>query len=348
MAIVSIVIPVYYNAASLPALAGRLNRLAAENLRHQFEFIYVDDGSGDDSFKVLQEIAADDPRVRVVKLARNFGSTTAVLAGISYASGDCVGFIAADLQDPPEAFTEMIRFWEGGSKVVLAMRKDRRGDPFSTRLFALIFNWLVQKLVFPRLSPQGIGFFLIDRVVADLLIQSKEKNAFIPGMLLWMGFEPAVVIYERAPRKHGASRWTFRKKFNYLIDAFAAFSYLPLRLCSLSGILLALAGAVYGLVIFISRLLNQIPVPGWSALAIILLLTSGVQLIMLGVMGEYLWRTLDAVRDRPLFVVDRIINPPAQLPGTRERIEKLLGSLSSSVQKRRRGSSQPPDARQES
>lgn len=348
MAVVSIVIPVYYNAASLPALAGRLNWLAAENPRHQFEFIYVDDGSGDDSFKVLQEIASADPRVRVVKLARNFGSTTAVLAGISYTSGDCVGFIAADLQDPPEAFTEMIRFWEGGAKVVLAMRKDRRGDPFSTRLLAVIFNWLFQKLVFPRLSPQGIGFFLIDRGVANLLIQSKEKNAFIPGMLLWMGFEPAILTYERAPREHGVSRWTFRKKFNYLVDAFAAFSYLPLRLCSLTGILLALVGAFYGLVIFFSRLLNQIPVPGWSALAIIILLTSGVQLVMLGVMGEYLWRTLDAVRERPLFVVDRIINPPAQLPGARERIEKLLGSLTSTTQQRRRSFRQPPDALQES
>ncbi len=346
MAVISIVIPVYYNAGSLPALAGRLNRLAEENSRHQFEFIYVDDGSGDDSFEVLRTIADHDPRVRVVKLARNFGSNTAVLAGITYTSGDCVGFIAADLQDPPEAFTEMIRLWEGGSKIVLAMRKDRRGDPFSTRLFAVVFNWLFQKLVFPKLSPQGIGFFLIDRVVADVLIQSKEKNAFVPGMLLWMGFEPAIISYERARREHGASRWTFRKKLNYLVDAFAAFSYLPLRLCSLTGILLALAGAIYGLVIFVSRLLNQIPVPGWSALAIIILLTSGVQMVMLGVMGEYLWRTLDAVRQRPLFVVERILNPPGQLPGAREQLEKLLGSLSSSVNKRRTGSKERPEASQ--
>lgn len=348
MAVVSLVIPVYYNAGSLPALAGRLNRLARENSHHQFEFIYVDDGSGDDSFDILQTIAAGDPRVRVIKLARNFGSTTAVLAGITYATGDCVGFIAADLQDPPEAFTEMIRLWENGAKVVLAMRQDRRGDPFSTRLFAVIFNWLFQKLVFPKLSPQGIGFFLIDRVVADLLVQSKEKNAFIPGMLLWMGFEPATITYERARREYGVSRWTFRKICNYLVDAFAAFSYLPLRLCSLTGILLALAGAIYGLVIFISRLLNQIPVPGWSALAIIILFTSGVQLVMLGVMGEYLWRTLDAVRQRPLFVIDRIINPPAQLPAARERVEKLLGLLSSSAQKRKSSRKDRPNAPEES
>lgn len=346
MAVISIVIPVYYNEGSLSALAERLNRLAGETSRHQFEFIYVDDGSGDGSFKILQAIAEGDRRVRIVKLARNFGSTTAVLAGISYASGDCVGFITADLQDPPETFTEMIRMWEGGSKVVLAMRKDHRGDPFPTRVFAVVFNWLFQKLVFPDLSPQGIGFFLIDRVVADLLVQSGEKNAFIPGMLLWMGFEPAMVYYDRARRAHGASRWTFQKKFNDLVDAFAAFSYLPLRLCSLSGILLAMVGAVYGLAILVARLANQIPVPGWSALAIIILLTSGVQLVMLGVMGEYLWRTLDTVRDRPLFVVDRVINPPSQLPGASERVERLLQTLSASVQKRRSGGRGRPEGMQ--
>jgi len=291
----------------LPGLAERLQCLAGQNRRQEFEFIYVEDGSRDDSFSVLERLAAEDKRTRVIKLSRNFGSTTAVLAGLAHARGDCAAFIAADLQDPPEKLTEMLALWESGRKVVLAMRKNRHGDPWSTRLFASFFNWLYQKLVFDRFSPHGIGFFLIDRQVIDVVVKSNEKNAYIPGFLLWTGFEPGLVEYERARREYGNSGWTFQKKVKYFIDAFAAFSYLPLRMSSALGVLLAILGFVYAIVIFVARLLNQIPVPGWSALVIVILLTSGVQLTMLGVIGEYLWRTFDASRGRPLFVVDRVI-----------------------------------------
>jgi dolichol-phosphate mannosyltransferase len=311
MALVSIVIPVYYNSPSLGALAGRLRQLSADNVRHEFEFLFVDDGSGDDSFPVLQQLAEQDTRIRVIKLSRNYGSTTAVMAGITYARGDCVAFIAADLQDPPESLSEMILEWESGFKVVLAVRKDRQGDPWATRVCANFFNWIYEKLVFQGYSPQGVGFFLIDRKVADFVVTSGEKNAYLPGLILWAGFHPKMVTYDREKRLHGKSRWTFQKKVKYLIDAFAAFSYLPLRLSSLFGIALASLGALYALTIIILRLLNLIPVPGWSALTTIVLITSGTQLVMLGIIGEYLWRTLDASRTRPLFVVESTINIPA-------------------------------------
>lgn len=309
MALISIVIPVYYNAGSLSALAARLAVLAASRPEHCFEFVYVDDGSGDNSFDVLRALAAEDDRIRIVKLARNFGSNTAILAGMTYAHGDCVAFIAADLQDPPETLGEMISRWEDGTKVVLAVREDRHGDPLTTRLAAGLFNWLFKKLVFNGFSPQGIGFFLVDRQVADLLVHCNEKNAHLIGLILWSGYRYEVVQYDRVERQHGKSRWTFRKKLKYFIDAFAAFSYLPLRLASGLGLLLAALGSFYAVIVIAVRLLNQVPVPGWTALMVVVLLTSGAQLLILGILGEYLWRNFDATRTRPLFVVETTIGP---------------------------------------
>lgn len=307
MALISIVVPVYFNAASLPAVADRLDALAAAHTHHKFEFIFVDDGSGDTSFAVLQTLAEQDERIRVVKLVRNFGSNIAILAGMTHARGDCVGFIAADLQDPPETLSEMIARWEAGVKAVLAVRRDRHGDPWTTQLTANIFNWLFKKLVFDGFSPQGVGFFLVDRQVADVVIDCREKNAHLIGLVLWSGFRYETVAYDRGEREHGKSRWTFRKKLKYFIDAFAAFSYLPLRLASALGLLLASLGGLYALIVIAVRLLNQVPVPGWTALMVVVLLASGAQLLILGILGEYLWRNFDATRRRPLFVVETTI-----------------------------------------
>ncbi len=308
MSKISIVIPVYFNAPSLEILNARLDLVSRAHPNHSFEFIYVDDGSGDNSYEVLQKIASCDARVRVVKLVRNFGSNIAILAGLSYANGDCAGFIAADLQDPPEKLTEMIEVWEKGNKVVLAIRKDRDGDPFLTRMLAKTFNYLYDKFVFHGITPQGIGFFLIDRQVIDVLVQCQERNAYLIGLLLWTGFPYQTVVYDRVEREHGKSRWTVQKKIKYFIDAFAAFSYLPLRLASILGIFLATIGGIYALALFILKIFDNLPqVQGWTALMIVLLLVSGTQLIILGVIGEYLWRNLDATRKRPLFLVEKIL-----------------------------------------
>jgi glycosyltransferase involved in cell wall biosynthesis len=265
----------------------------------------------------MNQLAQQDGRVRVVKLVRNFGSNTAILAGMTYARGDCVCFIAADLQDPPETITELLAFWEAGYRVALAVRQDREGDPFFTHLFASIFNWLFQKLIFSGFSPQGVGFFLIDRQVVTTLLTCNEKNAHLIGLILWAGYKYAIVEYDRAKREHGRSGWTFRKKVKYFIDAFVAFSYLPLRLASAMGLLLAGIGGLYAAVLVVLRLLNEIPVEGWTSLIVVLLVTAGLQLVVLGVIGEYLWRNLDASRGRPLFIVETVVsqdeNPDPEL-----------------------------------
>jgi polyisoprenyl-phosphate glycosyltransferase len=306
MSLISIIIPVYYNENSLEILAERLDRLSKEQSHHSFEFIYVDDGSGDQSYAVMRRIAAQDSRVILVKLIRNFGSNMAILAGMSHAQGDCIGFIAADLQDPPETLPEMIQHWESGRKVTFAVRKDRSGDPFFTRLFANIFNWFFERLIFHGISANGIGFFLIDRQVADLIIRCQERNSHLIGLVLWTGFPYSTVTYERVEREHGKSRWNFTRKINYFIDTFAAFSYLPLRLASFFGFLFACIGGMYSILVIFLRLIGHPPViQGWTALMVVLLVISGVQLMILGIIGEYLWRNFDATRKRPLYIIDQ-------------------------------------------
>jgi dolichol-phosphate mannosyltransferase len=307
MALISIIIPVYFNAATLEALQMRLAALAERHPKLDFEFIYVDDGSGDHSLAVLRHLAEQDRRLVVVKMSRNFGSQTAILAGISQARGQAVGFVAADLQDPPETLDEMIAAWQQGERVVLAVRRDRKGDPWATRLFSNLFNALFSKLVFSGFSPQGVGFFLIDRQVAQVLLQCEEKNPHLVGLIYWTGFPLHSVLYERVERTSGKSRWTFRKKIKYFIDAFVAFSYLPLRAASVMGIVLALAGGLYAAALVALRLAGTVQVEGWTALMVVVLLLSGVQLLMLGVIGEYLWRNFDASRRRPVFIIDQVI-----------------------------------------
>jgi dolichol-phosphate mannosyltransferase len=305
MRLVSIIIPVYYNGTSLPLLAQKLDALSRANSQYGFEFIYVDDGSGDDSLSILYNLASQDNRIRVVKLSRNFGSNNAILAGMTVAKGDCVGFIAADIQDPPEAFTEMIQLWHQGTRVVFAVRKDRKGDPFITGLFSYIFNYLFKRLVFNGISPQGIGFFLIDRQVNDIIIKCEEKNPHVLGLILWTGFSYVTVQYDREERQHGKSQWTFQKKLKYFIDAFVAFSYLPIRITSTLGLALASFGGIYAVIVLVARFTHQIPVEGWTALMVAFLVLSGVQLIMLGIIGEYLWRNFDATRRRPTFIIEK-------------------------------------------
>jgi polyisoprenyl-phosphate glycosyltransferase len=313
MALISIIVPVYYNESSLIELSDRLDQLASRNSQHEFEFIYVDDGSGDQSYNTALKIASSDKRVKVVKLVRNFGSGPALLAGMTYARGDCMAFIAADLQDPPEALDEMIVKWQNGSPVVLAMRKDRQGDPLFTRIPAGIFNYLFKHLIYNNISPQGVGFTLIDRRVVDEVIKCNEKNAHLIGLILWTGFPYSQIEYDRAPRKYGKSRWTFQKKLKYFIDAFIAFTYLPLRVASVLGIIFAALGSIYAVLILIARLMNKIPVEGWATLTILVLCLSGIQLLMLGILGEYLWRNFDSTRKRPIFIVDKFAqNEPAK------------------------------------
>jgi dolichol-phosphate mannosyltransferase len=306
--LVSVVVPVYQNAASLPDLAARLRAVAESCFPRQFEFVFVDDGSRDESLAVLQRLSREDPRVRVLKLSRNFGSNAAILAGLADARGDAAVAIAADLQDPPELISELLRLWEDGRKVVLAARRSRE-DSLLTRALAAVFYVLFRRFAIRTMPEKGFDFFLVDRRVRDLLVGIQENNAYLMGLILWLGFAPAVVSYDRGPRaqRYGSSAWTFWRRVKHFVDSFVAFSYTPLRAASLTGFVVVALAFAYAVLVLYLRLAHGFPVGGWASLMLVLLLVSGIQILMLGVLGEYLWRNLEETRRRPRFIVESVL-----------------------------------------
>jgi len=308
MSTISIVVPVFNNAPSLPLLLEQFQALAAARPEHRFEFVFVDDGSADESCHVLAELVAAEPRATLVKLSRNFGSSAAILAGMEQAAGDAVAAIAADLQDPPELIGEMLSRWQQGRKVVLAAR-ETRDDPWLTSLLADAFYALFRRFAVPTMPGRGFDFFLVDRQVRDLLVGIQENNAYLMGLILWLGFSPDVIPYHRRPRekRFGRSTWTFAKKLKYFIDAFVGFSSAPLRAASATGAVCCTLGFLYAVVIVVRRLGYGADIQGWASLMVVLLFVSGVQMLMLGVLGEYLCRNLAETRRRPRFVRDYVI-----------------------------------------
>ncbi len=321
MSFVSIVVPVYHNAASLPDLLTKFQELARKNAADRFEFVFVDDGSRDNSFAVLESLARTEQRMRIVKLSRNFGSNAALLAGLDQARGEVVAAIAADLQDPPELIDDMLTQWRQGHKVVLAARESRE-DPGLTSLMSDTFYALFRRFAIPTMPKRGFDFFLIDRQVCDLLKGIQESNAYLMGLILWLGFDPVVIYYHRRQRekRYGRSMWTFARKFKYFIDSFVAFSYLPVRASSIIGISLSIVGILYALWVIIARLFFNIHAEGWASLMVVLLIVSGAQLLMIGVLGEYLWRNLDETRRRPRFIIERTVETAPEVEDTSERV----------------------------
>ena len=308
MSTLTVVVPVYWNEATLPALIERLREVAEELQPDELEMLFVDDGSGDDSYAVLRAEAERDDRVQVVRLSRNFGSNAAILAGLTFARGDAIVVIAADLQDPPELIPQLVREWQDGAEVVVAARRSR-DDPFVSRLLSGAFNRLFRRFVFRDFPAGGFDFLLVSRRVARVLADMAERNSYIFGQAMWVGFERRVVEYDRTARAGGRSRWTLGKKAKYFVDAFTAFSYVPIRAASLLGFVLALAGFVYAAVLIVLRVSGVLSdAPGFAALAVLILVAAGTQLIVIGIIGEYLWRVLEESRRRPAFIVDSAVN----------------------------------------
>jgi len=300
----SIVVPIYFSEPNIPDTVPQLLALRDQLDDIELELVFVDDRSEDRSVELLREWQAKYPDViQVLRLSRNFGSMAAILAGIEAASGDCIGVIAADLQDPPELFVEMVRHWRNGTKVVFAVRADRDEDPFQ-KFFSNSYYALMRRYALPGYPSGGFDCLLVDRQVAQEVVRIGEKNTNLMSLIFWLGFSPVMIPYVRRARLKGKSRWTFSKKLKLFIDSFVAFSYAPIRFLSLFGAVVALSAFVYAGVVFVAWLLRGIPVQGFASLVILLAFTAGVQMLMLGILGEYLWRTLDETRRRPAYVVD--------------------------------------------
>lgn len=306
MSLISIVIPCYFNELNLLKTYSVLKSdVLDKRLDLNFEVICVDDGSKDNTLGILKQLQVIDSRIKIIKLSKNFGEFRAILAGLTYAKGDCMAVMSADLQDPPYLITQMINEWENGQKVIIAARIDRN-EGWLKKFLAHTYYWFLRKLVLENYPRYGFDFFLIDKQVANILIEMKEKNSTIYVQLIWTGFIPKVIDYVREERVDGKSMWTYWKRINLFIDTFIVFSYKPIRLISSLGVMMSILGFISAIYFIFEKVVFNTDVAGWTSLVVAVLVLAGVQLIMLGIIGEYIWRNLDETRKRPVFIVDEV------------------------------------------
>ncbi len=274
----SIVIPVYYNEDNLIPLYEDIQKKIIQVIDYEYEIVMVNDGSKDNSYEVMQELSKKDKNIKIISLSRNFGSHAAILCGLSHCTGDCAVVKAADLQEPTELILDMVKSWKKGSNVVLAVRKDR-DEAASQKLFANLYYFIVRKTSLPSMPKGGFDVYLLDRKVIRVLEAFDEKNSALTGQILWSGFKTDIVYYTRLAREVGSSKWTLRKKIRLVMDTLFSFSTLPISIVLSVGICSFLGAMI------------------WAVVVIVFMLT-------LGILGEYLWRTFDASRNRPPYIIE--------------------------------------------
>lgn len=300
---VSIVIPVYYNEDNLRPLYADIKEKFIDKIDYDYEIIMVNDGSKDKSYEVICELAEEDPNIRPISLSRNFGSHAACLCGLSNATGDCAVIKAADLQEPTELLLEMVESWKSGNNVVLACREERE-ESKSQVGFANMYYWMVRKTSLPNMPKNGFDIYLLDRKVIDVLEKFDEKNSAITGQILWSGFRTGIVYYKRQAREIGTSKWTLKKKIRLVSDTLFSFSTLPIRVLEIVGVISFLIGIIWSIVVLVAKLTGNIPVSGYSTLIIFDIISFGVIMLSMGILGEYLWRSFDASRNRPPYIIE--------------------------------------------
>jgi polyisoprenyl-phosphate glycosyltransferase len=298
----SIVIPIYDEQETFPDLVKRL-RVVMDQLDGPAEVVLVDDGSRDASYRLMVEANCEDPRFKLLRLSRNFGHQIAITAGMDAASGDAVIIMDADLQDPPEVILEMVAKWHEGYEVVYAVRERREGETFFKRTSATIFYGLQRRLAEIE-QPVEVGDFrLVDRTALNAFLQMRERNRYVRGMFSWIGFRQAAVPYARASRQAGSSKYPLRKMINLALDGFVGFSTAPLKFALGLGLIISIGAVTYGLVAIALKLAGLPYVPGYASLLVTITFLSGIQLIMVGMVGQYVARIYDEVRARPLYLV---------------------------------------------
>lgn len=303
---ISVITPAYNESQNLGEFYRQLDETSKFN-DFDWEWIIIDDHSADQTFNEAQRLNVQDDRVKGVRLSRNFGSHTAISCGIELASGECAVVMAADLQDPPSAIPLVLEKWREGFQIVWAARGKREGTSKTTRLLSRLFFFIMRRIVGIKEMPaSGADFFLLDKKVCTALNLFSERNLSIAALITWMGFEQTIVFYKKKERLHGKSGWTIKKKINIFIDSITSFSFFPIRFMSLLGVIVSLLGFLYAMFVFFNALTGT-PPSGWASLMVVVLILGGFQMLMLGVLGEYLWRALDEARNRPRYLVERII-----------------------------------------
>lgn len=299
---ITVITPAFNEEKNISSLYhGVRSILSREDI--DYELIIIDDHSEDFTFAEICKLSENDARVHGFRLSRNSGSHKAILCGLGRASGDCAVVMAADLQDDPELILKLYEEWKKGAQVVWAVRNAERGKTSIGRS-SRIYYWMMRRVFGASEMPEtGADFFLLDRRVIDTLKKYPESNSSVIGLIMWMGFRQSHVYYEKQPRKAGRSGWTLSKKIKLLLDSITSFSYMPIRVMSAAGFIVAGMGFLYSMVVVVNAILGK-PIQGWSSLMMVILIVGGLQILMLGVLGEYLWRALDESRRRPLYMIE--------------------------------------------
>lgn len=308
--LLSVIVPVFNESAVIPVFYERASRAFAAIPGLDYEMVFVDDGSRDDSFAKLAALASGDARVRVVKFSRNFGHQIAITAGVDHARGDCVVVIDADLQDPPEVVAKMVDQWRAGFDVVYGVRETRDGESTMKLATAALFYRLLTRLTNIQIPTDVGDFRLMSRRAVTELSRLREKDRFVRGLVSWIGFKQTGVLYNRDKREAGETKYPYRKMIKFALDGITSFSTVPLRLATWMGYTSALLAVLYLIYVVIMRLLG-FTVEGWATIMVAMLFLGSVQLICLGILGEYLGRVFNEVKPRPMYVVEELVAAPS-------------------------------------
>ena len=304
MKTVTLLIPAYNEQEVLPHLYDRLYKLAGEHADYAWEFLFVNDGSRDKTLEVIRRYATKDPRVSYVNLSRNFGKEVAMAAGIDHTKSDCLVIIDADLQDPPELIPEMLALWEEGYDDVYAKRRSRAGESIVKRKTSEWFYRILQRSTNIPIQKDTGDFRLLDRRCVEALRQFRESGRYTKGMFSWIGYKKKELLYDRDPRAAGTTSWSYPKLINLAIDGITSFTTAPLRLASVFGMMVSLAAFLYILYLVIRPLFGVPTGDGYSSIMATVLFLGGVQLLSLGVIGEYVGRIFNESKQRPLYFVE--------------------------------------------
>lgn len=272
-----------------------------------YELIMINDDSPDNSWSIMKSLAIKDDHIKLLRLSRNFGAISATFTGLSYATGDCITVKACDLQEPAELTVKMYKEWKNGEKVLFAVR-EARSDGFFSDMMSNVYYWVMRKMVDSSMPKGGFDIYMIDKDVKNQIVQMNDKNSNIALQLMWLGFHPKKLYYVRKEREIGKSSWTFSKKVKLFLDSLIAFSYVPIRLMTMIGLLFFLFAIIFGIKVIIAKIHGLIPIQGYTTLLVIVLFSAGIIMFTLGILGEYIWRILEASRNRPQFVVVDAIN----------------------------------------
>ncbi len=303
--LVTVLVPAYNEQDVLHLLYSRLKTIMDEQTNYDFELLFINDGSKDDTLKIIQDLRITDNRVCYVNLSRNYGKETAMMAGFDYAKGDCVIIIDADLQDPPELIPQMLEYWEQGYDDVYAKRRSRKGETFLKKFTSKMYYKVLQSMTNIEIQKDTGDFRLLDRRCVEALKLIRESQRCTKGLFSWIGYNKKEILFDRDPRAAGQTKWNYGKLINLSIDGLTSFTTAPLRWAAVIGLLTSFAGFIYMLVVIFKTIFYGVDVPGYSSTLVVILFLGGIQLIFLGIIGEYLGRAFYETKNRPLYFVDK-------------------------------------------